>query len=233
MTTDLFTPIKLGDKELSNRIALAPMTRARCTPGDENTLANDLMAEYYAQRASAGLIITEATAISELGYGWLNAPMISTEKEANAWKKVTEAVHAKNGTIYLQLWHMGRYTHSSYHPTTNDIVSASAIKIGSGKAKDINGNEVEHEVPRALTVEQIKETVQDYVKATRLAKEAGFDGVEVHGTFHPLVTEILFFFSILYLELTVFNISMISLLLDRRQRLLARSILTILHQPPK
>jgi N-ethylmaleimide reductase len=178
MTTEMFSKISLGDVELQNRITMAPLTRARCTPGDEsNTMPNDLMVEYYAQRAGAGLIITEATAISELGSGWLNAPLITTPEHAAAWKKVTDAVHEKNGKIYLQLWHGGRQTHSSFHPSTSYIVSASDVKVSSGNSKDIHGNNVEHETPRALTVEQIQETINDYVKATRLSKEAGFDGV--------------------------------------------------------
>eukprot|EP00527_Entomoneis_sp_CCMP2396_P003770 CAMPEP_0198139938 /NCGR_PEP_ID=MMETSP1443-20131203/3173_1 /TAXON_ID=186043 /ORGANISM="Entomoneis sp., Strain CCMP2396" /LENGTH=389 /DNA_ID=CAMNT_0043802213 /DNA_START=22 /DNA_END=1191 /DNA_ORIENTATION=- len=192
MTTEMFSKISLGDVELQNRITMAPMTRARCTPGDDsNTMPNDLMVEYYAQRAGAGLIITEATAISELGYGWINAPLITTPEHAAAWKKVTDAVHEKNGKIYLQLWHMGRQAHSSFHPSTNYIVSASDVKISTGNSKDYHGNNVEHETPRALTVEQIQETINDYVKAARLSKEAGFDGVEIHGANGYLIDQFL------------------------------------------
>jgi len=125
-------------------------------------------------------LIAEATAISEEGYGWCNAPMISTEENAANWKKVTDSVHDKGGKIYIQLWHMGRQAHSSFHPSTGDIVSASAIPVGSGMTKNNKGENVEYETPRALTVEQIKETVQDYVKAARLSKTAGFDGIEIH-----------------------------------------------------
>ena len=109
----LLSKITIGGQELKNRIALAPLTRARCTPSDDpldgsNTIPNDLMVEYYAQRASGGLLISEATAISELGSGWLNAPFVTEQKHVEGWKKVTGAVHAKDGVIYLQLWHMVR-----------------------------------------------------------------------------------------------------------------------------
>lgn len=178
MATDLFTPITIGGQELKNRMVMAPLTRGRCDDGSVEP--NELMKEYYTQRASAGLIITEATAISEEAYGWRNAPMISTEENAVNWKTITDAVHDKGSKIYIQLWHMGRQSHSSFHPSTGDIVSASAIPVGTGTARDAKGESVEWETPRALTVEQIKATVQDYVKAARLSKQAGFDGIEIH-----------------------------------------------------
>mmetsp|Transcript_17722 Transcript_17722/g.38616 ORF Transcript_17722/g.38616 Transcript_17722/m.38616 type:complete len:416 (+) Transcript_17722:154-1401(+) len=185
MSADMFSPFKLQDDlELSNRIIMAPMTRARCTPSPDasqtSTLPNDIMVEYYQQRASAGLIITEATAISEEAYGWKNAPMISTPEHALHWKKVTDAIHAKDGKVFIQLWHMGRQSHSSFHPTNKDIVSASAVPMTTGQARDMDGKDVPFETPRALTVEQIQATIQDYVKAARLSKEAGFDGIEIH-----------------------------------------------------
>jgi hypothetical protein len=110
----MMSPITIGGQELKNRIVLAPMTRARCTPTEDpldpaNTNPNDLMVEYYTQRASGGLIISEATAISELGSGWLNAPHIRTADNVAGWKKVVDSVHAAGGLMYLQLWHMGRY----------------------------------------------------------------------------------------------------------------------------
>lgn len=178
MATDLFTPITIGGHELKNRMVMAPLTRGRCDDGSVEP--NDLMKEYYTQRASAGLIIVEATAISEEGYGWRNAPMIATEENAANWKKVTDSVHEKGSKIYLQLWHMGRQSHSSFHPSTGDIVSASDIPVGSGTARNAKGESVEWETPRPLTVEQINSTVQDYVKAARLSKQAGFDGIEIH-----------------------------------------------------
>ena len=145
----------------------------------ENTLPNDLMALHYEQRASGGLLITEATAISEEGSGWRNAPHITTKQHADAWKTVVDRVHDKEGIIYLQLWHMGRQAHSSHHPSTNRTVSASAIAAQGMQVKTVERENAEPEVPHALTVEEIKATVQDYVHAAMLAKEAGFDGIEV------------------------------------------------------
>ena len=138
------------------------------------------MVEYYEQRATAGLIITEAAAISEAGCGWLNAPHIRTAEQVAGWKKVTDRVHANGSVIYLQLWHMGRQAHSSYHPSTGKSFAPSAITISSGEARTISGENVPHEIPSVLTIKEIQETIQDYVKASLLAKEAGFDGVELH-----------------------------------------------------
>lgn len=148
------------------------------------------MAEYYEQRASGGLLITEATHISEEGFGWRNAPMISKPEHVEGWKKVTERVHAKNGLIYLQLWHMGRQCHSSFHPSTQRVVSASEVPM-KGEVANIHGEKVPGEVPHALTVDEIKSTIQDYVNAARLAKEAGFDGIEIHSANGYLVDQFL------------------------------------------
>jgi N-ethylmaleimide reductase len=139
------------------------------------------MGLYYEQRASGGLLITEATAISEDGSGWRNAPHITTQQHADAWKShVVDRVHQKEGIIYLQLWHMGRQSHSSHHPNTNRTVSASAIAPEGIQVKTVGRENVEPEVPHALTVEEIKATVQDYVNAAKLAADAGFDGIEIH-----------------------------------------------------
>jgi len=186
MSLELLTKVTIGGQELKNRFALAPLTRARCEntedPFDKmNHMPNEIMATYYEQRASGGLVITEATAISEEGAGWRNAPHIRTQEEVQAWKKIVDRVHAKEGVIYLQLWHMGRQAHSSHHPTTNRTVSAGNLPCGGDtKVKTVNDENVDAEVPHALTKEEIKETIQDYVKAAKLCQEAGFDGVEVH-----------------------------------------------------
>lgn len=132
------------------------------------------------QRSNAGLVITEATAISEQGSGWGNAPHIRTPGQVAAWKMVTDRVHAADGVIYLQLWHMGRQSHSSYHPTKGTISAPSAIGISDGQTTTTKGEKAPYEVPVEMTVEEIAETVQDYVKASILAREAGFDGIEVH-----------------------------------------------------
>jgi N-ethylmaleimide reductase len=149
------------------------------------------MADYYEQRASAGLIITEATAISEEGYGWRNAPEIRTAEQVAAWKKITDRVHAKGGKMYLQLWHMGRQAHSSFHPSTKKTFSASNIPMTGGKMKTADKQEVDPEVPHALTVEEIKKTVDDFAEAAKKSKEAGFDGVEIHGANGYLVDQFL------------------------------------------
>ncbi|KAL3794134.1 hypothetical protein HJC23_012841 [Cyclotella cryptica] len=193
---ELLSKFTIGGQELKNRIVLAPMTRARCNdteaPFDvENTLPNDLMALHYEQRASSGLLITEATAISEEGSGWRNAPHITTKQHADAWKTVVDRVHDKDGIIYLQLWHMGRQAHSSHHPSTNRVVSASAIAAEGIQVKTVERENAEPEVPHALTVEEIKATVQDYVNAALLAKEAGFDGIELHAANGYLIDQFL------------------------------------------
>jgi 2,4-dienoyl-CoA reductase-like NADH-dependent reductase (Old Yellow Enzyme family) len=154
-------------------------------------IPNELQAEYYEQRASAGLVITEATTISEEGYAWRNAPQIATDAQVEGWKKVVDRVHAKGGKIYLQLWHMGRCTHSGWHPTTNRIVAPSSIALQNTKVKTIEMTEAEGEVPHAMTLEDIKSTVQDFVEAAKRCQKAGFDGVEIHGANGYLVDEFL------------------------------------------
>ena len=124
--TELFNKLKIGDLEINNRMMLAPMTRARA---GTSRVANDLMAEYYAQRADTGLIISEASSISEQALGWNKSPGIYTDEHVKGWQKVTKAVHDKNGKIFLQLWHCGRASHTSFHPELGLAVAPSAIKI--------------------------------------------------------------------------------------------------------
>jgi N-ethylmaleimide reductase len=155
---------------------MAPMTRSRA---GEQRLANSLMSEYYAQRASAGLIITEATTISDRANGWQNTPGIYTEAQTAAWKQVIDAVHSKGGLIFLQLWHCGRASHSSFHENGQLPVAPSAIAI-SGEIHTPKGKE-SYEIPRALSTEEIPAIVEDYRKAAERAKIVGFDGVEIHG----------------------------------------------------
>lgn len=171
---DLFTPIKIGKYTLKNRIFMAPLTRCRSI---ENNVPNDLMAEYYAQRASAGLIISEATQISPMGIGYPCTPGIHTDEQIQGWKKVTQAVHDKEGKIFLQMWHVGRISHSSY--LGGELpVSASAIKP-AGEVYTFEGMR-EYETPRVLSIPEIQEIVKEYGKAAKNAIEAGFDGVEIH-----------------------------------------------------
>ena len=171
----LFQPFSMHGLQLKNRIALAPMTRARA--GKER-MPNALMAEYYAQRSTAGLVITEATTISEQANGWNESPGIYTDAMTNAWKQTVDAVHAKGSVIFLQLWHCGRASHSSFH-NGKPAVAASAIKIEGDAIHTPKGKEP-YEVPHALTVAEIATTVDDYRAAAERAKQAGFDGVEVH-----------------------------------------------------
>ena len=172
----LFTPFALHDLTLSNRIVMAPMTRARA--GQER-MPNDLMAEYYAQRSEAGLIVTEATTISEQANGWNESPGIYTEEMAEAWRNSVTAVHQKGGHIFLQLWHCGRASHSSFHGG-EPAVAPSAIKIDEPYIHTPEGKQP-YETPRSLETSEIPGIVEDYRKAAERAKQVGFDGVEIHG----------------------------------------------------
>lgn len=174
-TPNLFEPYSLHDLSLRNRIAMAPMTRARA--GKER-VANALMAEYYAQRASAGLIITEATVVSEQGIGWLESPGIYTDRMAEGWRLTTDAVHARGGKVFLQLWHCGRASHSSFHDGELPV-APSAVKL-NGDGIHTAGGKVPHETPRALATGEIPAIVADYRRAAERARDAGFDGIEVH-----------------------------------------------------
>lgn len=176
MTSILFQPFQLHDLTLRNRIVLAPMTRGRAGTA---RVPNRLMAEYYAQRSSAGLLVTEATTISEEANGWNESPGIYNHKMIEGWKHTTDAVHKKGGVIFLQLWHTGRASHSSFHGGKL-AVAASAIKIKEGDIHTPIGKQP-NEVPRALETFEIPRVVEDYRRAAERAKEAGFDGVEIHG----------------------------------------------------
>lgn len=182
---DLFSPIQIGKLNLKNRVIMAPLTRCRSV---EENVPNDLMATYYAQRASAGLIISEATQISTQGIGYPCTPGIHTQAQVEGWKKVTKAVHDKDGVIFLQLWHVGRISHSAYHGGALPV-APSAIKP-SGEVYTFEGMK-EYETPRALEIDEIKEIVKDYARAAKNAIEAGFDGVEIHGANGYLIDEFL------------------------------------------
>ncbi len=176
----LFSPLTVGDLALQHRIVMAPLTRMRSTqPGD---IPNALNALYYEQRATpGGLLITEATQISLQGKGYPAAPGIHSPEQVEGWKLVTEAVHAKGGFIFLQLWHVGRISHSSLHPEQGLPVSASAIAPNDGgMALTSHFQQVPFETPRALTLEELPGIVADYAQAAANAKAAGFDGVEIH-----------------------------------------------------
>ena len=171
----LFTPVKVGPLELPNRIVMSPMTRIRA---GEGCVPSERMVRYYSQRASAGLIITEGTHPSPMGRGYTYPPGLHTEEQAAGWRKVTDAVHAAGGRIFVQLMHAGRVSHSSLLPDHALPVAPSAIAI-SGEIHTFDGK-VPFETPRALETGEISAVVEEYRRAAELSITAGFDGVELH-----------------------------------------------------
>jgi 2,4-dienoyl-CoA reductase-like NADH-dependent reductase (Old Yellow Enzyme family) len=182
----LFTSYEMSGLTLKNRIVLAPMTRARA---NADRVPNELMAQYYAQRSGAGLLITEATVVSEQGIGWVDSPGIYTETQAEGWKLVTEAVHAEGASIILQLWHCGRASHSAFHGG-RPAVAPSAVKLEGDHIHTPDGPKP-YETPRALETDEIPAIVADFARATELARAAGFDGVEVHAANGYLLNQFL------------------------------------------
>jgi N-ethylmaleimide reductase len=174
--TTLFDPLRFGAIAVANRIAMAPLTRNRAYPG---RLPGDLHVEYYRQRASAGLIVTEATQISPEGQGYLDTPGIYDAAQVAGWRRVTDAVHAEGGRIVVQLWHVGRISHVSLLPDGQPPVSSTARRA-NGKTFTAKGFE-DVSAPRALRTDELPRVVADYRRAAGLAMQAGFDGVEVHG----------------------------------------------------
>lgn len=172
---NLLSPVKIGNIELKNRVAMAPLTRNR---SNKEGIPNELMKLYYSQRATTGLIISEATNISPQGVGYVDTPGIWNAKQIDGWKKITDEVHSQEGRIYLQLWHTGRSSHPDFHGG-NPTVSASAINSG-GRVQTYDGIKPK-EIPKELTIDEIKATIEDYAKAANNAIIAGFDGVEIHG----------------------------------------------------
>jgi N-ethylmaleimide reductase len=174
-TQALLTPYEMGPIALKNRIVMAPMTRSRSdNPGQ---VATALTAEYYAQRATAGLIITEGTFVSEKAIGFVNVPGIYTAEQTTGWKLVTEAVHAEGGKIFAQLWHVGRMSHPDL--LNGDLPLAPSAINPVGKAFTAEGFK-DTVTPKEMSVEEIKQTVQDFINAAANAVKAGFDGVELH-----------------------------------------------------
>jgi N-ethylmaleimide reductase len=190
MTRDagiLFSPFRLGDLDLRNRLVMAPLTRNRATRGTD--APNELNAEYYRQRACAGLIISEATQISQQGQGYIWTPGIYSEAQVDGWKKVTCAVHDAGGKIFIQLWHVGRISHVSLQPGGAAPVAPSAIRANIKTF--IESGFVDVSQPRALTVEEIGGIVRDHVHAAENAKKAGFDGIEIHAANGYLIDQFL------------------------------------------
>ncbi len=175
-TSQLLSPFDMAGLQLKNRVVLAPMTRSRA--GVER-MPNQLMAKYYGQRATAGLLITEATVISQQAIGWLNTPGIYNDAQADAWRMVVDAVHERQTPIFMQLWHCGRASHSSFFANGQLPVAPSAIKIEGDYIHTPLGK-MPYEVPRALETEEIPLIVADYRLAAERARKAGFDGIEIH-----------------------------------------------------
>jgi N-ethylmaleimide reductase len=184
--TTLLSPVKLGRYELPNRLVMAPLTRNRAGAGN---VPHELNATYYAQRASAGLIVTEATQISPQGVGYPATPGIHSPEQVEGWKLVTKAVHDRGGCIFLQLWHVGRISHPSLQPNGELPVAPSAI-APEGTASTYEG-EKPFVTPRALETEEIPGIVEDYRQAAKNALEAGFDGIEIHGANGYLIDQFL------------------------------------------
>lgn len=172
----MFTPVNLGSIQLKNRLVMAPLTRMRAVAGD---VPNPLAKTYYEQRASAGLIITEATQISPLGMGYPATPGIYSPEQTAAWKEIVDAVHAKGGTIVAQLWHVGRISHSSLHPEDGVPEAPSAI-AAAGQTYGADWKLHDYEVPKAMSLEDIARLLKEFELAARNAKAAGFDGIEIH-----------------------------------------------------
>jgi N-ethylmaleimide reductase len=185
--TKLFTPAKAGSIDLKNRVVMAPLTRNRARAEDDSPF--ELQAEYYGQRAGAGLIITEASQISPQGKGYAWTPGIYSDAQVEGWKKVTDRIHAKGSKVVIQLWHVGRISHPVLQPGGADPVAPSAI---AAKSKTFDGTQfVDTPTPRALDAAEIPGIVEDYRKAAENAKRAGFDGIEIHAANGYLIDQFL------------------------------------------
>ncbi len=171
----LFLPYRLGDIELNNRLVMAPMTRSRAL---EQNVPNPIAASYYAQRASAGLIVTEATQVSPQGVGYIRTPGIHSAEQVAGWRRITEAVHRADGKIFLQLWHVGRISHPDFHG--GELPVAPSAIAAQGQVFTAKGPQ-QMVTPRALTLAELPGIVEQFRRGAEYAKAAGFDGVELHG----------------------------------------------------
>jgi N-ethylmaleimide reductase len=174
--TKLFEPYKLGPITLTNRTVMAPLTRNRAVA---NLVPNPLAVDYYGQRASAGLLVTEASQVSQQGQGYQDTPGIYSKEQIAGWRQVTDAVHARGGHIFIQLWHVGRISHVSLQPNGGAPVAPSAIRA-KGKTF-VGGTFADVSEPRALELDEIPGVIDSFKRAAANAREAGFDGVEIHG----------------------------------------------------
>jgi N-ethylmaleimide reductase len=183
----LLEKFKLSDFNITNRIVLAPMTRSRA---GSSRIPNELMGQYYLQRSTAGLLISEATSISRQGLGWVDSPGIYEEAHIAGWQKITSVISKTGTPFFLQLWHCGRASHTSFHPELGLPVAPSPIKINGDSIHTPEGKQ-EYETPRELTISEIKQIVVDYANAAKAAKSAGFDGIEIHSANGYLLDEFL------------------------------------------
>jgi N-ethylmaleimide reductase len=177
ISSKLFEPFQLGPLTLPNRLARAPLTRNRAAP--PGMVPSPLAVDYYAQRASAGLLITEASQVSQQGQGYQDTPGIYSDEQVAGWRKVTDAVHARGGRIFIQIWHVGRISHTSLQPGGGKPVAPSAIRT-KGKTF-VNGTFTDISEPRALELSEIPGIIEDFRRGAANAVAAGFDGVEIHG----------------------------------------------------
>ena len=184
--TSLYDPISLGKLQLKNRVFMAPLTRNRAT---QSGVPGPWTPEYYAQRASAGLIVSEATQISPMGKGYVNTPGIHSEEQIAGWKQVTDEVHQSGGAIFLQLWHVGRISHSSLLPANASPLAPSAIRARAQTF--VESGFVDVSEPRAMSLAEIQGTIEGFGRAAANAKAAGFDGVEIHGANGYLIDQFL------------------------------------------
>ena len=187
MANPLFENYQLGKIELKNKAVMAPMTRSRAV---DHNIPNELMAEYYAQRAGAGLIITEGTSPSANGLGYPRIPAMYNQHHVDGWKLITKAVHEKGGKIFLQLMHCGRVAHHLNLPDGAEVLAPSSIIAEGQMYTDAEGMK-ENDLPKEMTTNEVQEAIEEYVNAAKLAVEAGFDGVEIHGANGYLVEQFL------------------------------------------
>ncbi len=186
MSITLFDPIRIGSRDLDNRVIMAPLTRGRA---DRDRVPQDFVAEYYAQRASVGLIVSEATAVSQEGAGWLNAPGIYSQAQKDSWANVTSAANSAGAPMFMQIWHMGRQVHPAY--LGDELPVAPSAIAGEGALPGPDGVEREFVVPRALETEEVRERVDQFIAAARSAVDAGFAGVEIHAANGFLIEQFL------------------------------------------
>jgi N-ethylmaleimide reductase len=186
-TDALLSTFLLGDLRLKNRIVMAPLTRTRAD--NRGKAPNELMAKYYAQRAGAGLIVTEGTFVSEQGQGWYGAPGVYSEEQRAGWERITDAVHRAGGLIFVQLWHQGAVSHRSLYDDGRLPLGPSAVN--PEQLIHVKGGRIMSETPREMSLEDIRQAVKDFGHAAQVARDAGFDGVQIQGGFVYLFQQFL------------------------------------------